>query len=177
MIAYVAAPVIGVFALASCAAREQKTQDGAALAASVGAIIKRSCAIQVCHGFMVANAEMDLMRDGFRAALVDVPACEYDRMARVKPGHPEQSWIMIKLSGPVHFRQYADFIDFKPDADWKPSVAACSGTFDDGAPWFGTRMPPANTTQPPSADEIETIREWIAAGAPAAPIEADGAAN
>jgi hypothetical protein len=104
----------------ACAAEsQQKSADGPALYADVDAIITRSCARQVCHGFMVANAQMDLMMAaGFRAALVDVPACEYDRMPRVKPGDPEHSWIMIKLDGPVRFRQYADFIDFEPDPDW-----------------------------------------------------------
>lgn len=156
-------PVIG-----ACAAESrEKNADGAALYAEVGAIITRSCARQVCHGFMVANAQMDLMMEaGFRAALVDVPACEYDRMARVKPGDPEHSWIMVKLDGAVRFRQYADFIDFEPDPDWHATNPSCASQFDDGSPWFGTRMPPANTTQPPSAQEIETIRTWIEAGAP-----------
>jgi hypothetical protein len=155
-------------AVGACAAESRaKSGDGAVLYAEVDAIITRSCARQVCHGFMVANAQMDLMMPaGFRAALVDVPACEYDRMARVKPGDPEHSWIMIKLDGPVRFRQYADFIDFKPDPDWHASIPACTGQFDDGSAWFGTRMPPADTSQPPSAQEIETIRAWIEAGAP-----------
>ena len=156
--------------LGGCAAEsQQKNGDGAELYAEVDAIITRSCAREVCHGFMVANAQMDLtMQAGFRAALVGVPACEYDRMQRVAPGDPEHSWIMIKLDGPVRFRQYANFIDFTPDADWHASTPACTGQFDDGSPWFGTRMPPADTTQPPSPQEIATIREWIEAGAPGA---------
>jgi hypothetical protein len=108
---------------------------------------------------------MDLMQAGFRAALVGVPSCEYDRMMRVDPGHPERSWIMVKLAGPVRFRQYADFIDFMPAADWTPGVPECSGVFDDGAPWFGTRMPPADTTTIEGAD-VDVIRAWISAGAP-----------
>jgi hypothetical protein len=154
--------------IGACAAEsQQKSANGAALYADVDAIITRSCARQVCHGFMVANAQLDLMTAaGFRAALVDVPACEYDRMPRVKPGDPEHSWIMIKLAGRVRFRQYADFVDFEPDPDWRANNPACAGQFDDGSPWFGTRMPPADTTRPPSAQEIETIRAWIEAGAP-----------
>ena len=86
-------------------------------------------------------------------------------MQRVEPGKPEQSWIMIKLAGPVRFRQYEDFIDFKPASDWKPTTAECSGSFDDGAPWFGTPMPPPDTTMITAA-QIDTIRAWIEAGAP-----------
>jgi hypothetical protein len=139
--------------------------DPTALYQSVEAIVTQSCARDVCHGFMVANAHMDLMRDGFRAALVNVPSCEYDRMLRVRPGDPEHSWVMIKLAGAVRFRQYADFIDYQPDPDWHPSVQECSGSFDDGSPWFGTRMPPANTTMI-TTDDVEKIRAWIVAGAP-----------
>ena len=143
----------------------ERDAGGAALYRKVEAIVTQSCAREVCHGFMVANAHMDLMRDGFRAALVNVPSCEYDRMLRVKPGDPEHSWMMIKLSGPVRFRQYADFIDIQPEPGWTPTTPECSGSFDDGAPWFGTRMPPADTTVV-TTDDVATIREWIAAGAP-----------
>jgi hypothetical protein len=108
---------------------------------------------------------MNLMAKGFRAAMVDVSSCEYDRMKRVDPGNPQKSWVMIKLAGPVRFRQYANFIDFKPDPDWKPSVPECSSQFDDGSPWFGTPMPPPDTTMI-SNPQIELIRSWIEAGAP-----------
>ena len=139
--------------------------DGAALYAQADAIVTRSCARETCHGSMVANARMDLMAKGFRAALVNVTSCEYDRMKRVDPGKPDASWIMIKLSGPVRFRQYADFVDFQPDPGWKPSTPECSGMFDDGSPWFGTRMPPTGTTAISEA-VVALIRSWIEAGAP-----------
>ena len=132
--------------------------------AAIELIFQQSCAKQVCHGFMVANAHLDLMQSGPHAALVGVPSCEYDRMLRVAPGDPEHSWIMMKLTGPVRFRQYADFIDFTPDPDWHPSTPECAGTFDDGAPWFGTRMPPADTTMI-APSEIEMIAAWIRGGA------------
>jgi hypothetical protein len=152
-------------ALASCG-EAGAALDDSALGAEVERIVQSSCAFQTCHGFMVANARMDLMKNGAHAAWVDVAACEYDHMLRVKPGHPEQSWVMVKLSGPVHFEQYADFIDFTPDADWRAGASGCtSSQFDDGRIWFGTRMPPQDTSSIASED-IETIRTWIARGAP-----------
>jgi hypothetical protein len=154
-------------ALSGCTDAANVAPDGGLLLyASVERIVQNSCALSTCHGFMVANAHMELMQHDLRSAWIDVPACEYARMMRVKPGAPEQSWVMIKLAGPVHFEQYADFIDFTPDADWKPGLPECSGgNFADGSLWFGTRMPPSDTTQI-AAQDIATIRAWIQAGAP-----------
>jgi hypothetical protein len=156
--------LLAVVLLASCMS-SPGAHDDAALYARVDAIVTRSCARETCHGAMVANAHMDLMAKGFRAALVSVSSCEYDRMKRVEPGKPEMSWIMIKLSGPVRFRQYADFVDFKPAPGWQPTTPECSGMFDDGSPWFGTRMPPPATTSISEAD-VAVVRSWIEAGAP-----------
>jgi hypothetical protein len=73
---------------------------------------------------------------------------------------------MIKLAGPVHIEQYADFIAFEPAADWRPGAPECSGgNFDDGLVWFGTRMPPVGTATV-TAEDVETIRTWIKTGAP-----------
>jgi hypothetical protein len=139
----------------------------AGLYAQVEQILDNSCAKQVCHGEMVANGHMNLMAGDMRAMLVDVPACEYERMMRVQPGKPEQSYIMLKIAGPVRFRGYADFVDFTPAPGWTPTTPECSGQFDDGSPWFGLHMPPADTTTIEPAD-IEVLRSWIAAGAPGA---------
>jgi hypothetical protein len=151
--------------LAGACTSEVSDEQGAVLSAQVRALIERSCAKQVCHGEMVSNAYLDFTGE-LHDVLVNVPACEYDRMARVSPGDPDHSWIMIKLAGPQRFVQYLDFIEFDPGADWQPARPECSGTLPDGARWFGTRMPPVDTTQPLSADEIEIIRRWIEAGAP-----------
>jgi hypothetical protein len=132
--------------------------------ADVRRILTQSCAKDVCHGFMTANARLDLTQGDPRAALVGVPSCEYDRMMRVAPGDAEHSWIMVKLRGPVRFRGFTDFIDFTPDPDWHASTPACAGQFDDGSPWFGTRMPPAGTTEI-SPSEIDAIAAWIRSGA------------
>lgn len=157
----------GWLAYVSACADQTASQDAArarALYPQVEAIVTQACARDVCHGFMVANARLDLVREGLLAALVDVPACEYDRMMRVKPGAPNNSWIMVKLAGTTRFRDYADFIEFEPDPDWQPQIAECSSTFEDGSPWFGTPMPPPDTTEVRPQD-IALIREWIALGA------------
>lgn len=148
-----------------CASDVPPEPDAAAeLYQQVESIITQGCARDVCHGYMVANARMDLIREGFRAALVNVPACEYDRMMRVKPFDPDHSWIMIKLAGPKRFRVYTDFVDFQPEPGWTPSIPECSSTFDDGSAWFGTPMPPPDTTEVTPQD-IAVIRRWIAEGA------------
>lgn len=132
---------------------------------SVVEIITESCAKQTCHGELSANAHLDFMQADIRAAVVGVRACEYSGMARVEPGAPERSWVMMKLAGPTRFRDFADFVDFTPAPDWQPGAPECSGMFPDGAHWFGTRMPPPDTTTI-TQDQIETIRDWIANGAP-----------
>ena len=151
--------------LASACASDVVDEQDAVLSAQVREIIERSCAKQVCHGAMVSNAYLDFMAGDLRDVLVNVPACEYDRMPRVAPGDPDHSWIMIKLAGPQRFVQYLDFIAFDPAADWQPARPDCSGTLPDGARWFGTRMPPVDTTQPLSAEEVELVRRWIKSGA------------
>jgi hypothetical protein len=154
-----------ISASCSCAASSDDA-EGVRLYGQVQEIVKTSCALETCHGFMVANAHLELMQNDLRAAWIDVPACEYSLMKRVKPGAPDESWVMVKLAGPVHFEQYANFIDFKPDPSWTPGLPECAGgAFDDGYTWFGTRMPPEGTSSIAVAD-VETIRAWIKAGAP-----------
>ena len=148
----------------SCAAETAEPAAPTVHYAAVKTVIEQSCAKQVCHGIMTASAHLDMEQGDPRTALVDVPSCEYDRMMRVKPGDPEHSWIMIKLAGPTRFRLYADFVDFVPEPGWQPSVQECSGQFDDGSPWFGTRMPPMDTTTI-TPEEIDLIATWIREGA------------
>ncbi len=145
--------------------RDQSSTEGAGLFPEVRAILERSCAKQTCHGDLTMNAFLTFMTSDIRAQLVDVLACEYDRMPRVSPFQPDQSWLMVKLAGPQRFVQYADFIDFKPDPDWRPATPECTDRLPDGSPWFGTRMPPPDTTEQLSTEEIDLVREWIAAGA------------
>jgi hypothetical protein len=132
--------------------------------ADVQRVLHESCGKAVCHGSMAQNAHLDLERQDARAALVDVPACEYDRMPRVRPFDPEHSWLMRKIAGPTRFRGYADFVELTPDPDWRPGAPECSGQLDDGSPWFGLHMPPPDSTLLGAAD-IALLRDWIADGA------------
>jgi hypothetical protein len=136
--------------------------------AEVTAIFARSCAYQRCHDAPVFGGGLSFAPGAdFHRALVGVPACEYERMARVEPGHPERSWLMTKLTAPARplGDPYATYIEFEPAADWDPGRRACRDQTDDGVPLFGQRMP-ATAPNMLSSAEIEIIRAWIADGAP-----------
>ena len=142
--------------------------DAGSLYPQVVSIIERSCAYQRCHAGtpMGAGLGFELGSD-HRAMLVDVPSCEYERMARVAPGSLEQSWLWIKLTAP--FRPitdpYAHAIYFTPPPGWDESQRGCRDQTDEGVPLFGQRMPStAPNTLPP--EQLDVIRRWILAGAP-----------
>ena len=149
-------------------ARSDAGDDGAALYPRVRDIIQRSCAYERCHDGALIGGKLALPRGGdFAAALVSVTACEYDRMARVEPFDPDNSWLMVKLT--AEFRDPDDpvlpnYIYFEPDADWDPERRGCRDRAADGTPLFGQRMPLTAPNMLPE-DEIEAIRGWIAAGA------------
>lgn len=131
-------------------------------------IIERRCSWERCHAgpLIGAGLHFEPGRD-HRAALVGVRACEYDLMARVTPGAPDQSWLMVKLTAPFRPLRdpYAHQIFFTPPAGWDPSRRGCRDQTRDGVPLFGQRMPStAPNTLPP--EELEVIRRWIAEGAP-----------
>jgi len=136
--------------------------------AEVKAIFEHSCAYVRCHSGPLVGGALDLSRGGDPwAALVSVPACEYERMSRVEPGKPEASWLMVKLT--ARFRDagdpYPNYIVFTPPSDWDPSARGCRDEAADGTPLFGQRMP---ATAPNTLSEraLETIEAWIEAGAP-----------
>lgn len=121
-------------------------------------VLLTRCGQTRCHGPLPYNDLIDLStaRCDVRAALVDVPACEYPLLDRVEPGDPQRSWLMIKLTAP-HDARYR--LLFEPDAAFEGADdPRCA---DAG---FGLRMPPAGFAI--SDDEIEVIRTWIEAGAP-----------
>jgi len=135
---------------------------------AVSDILQRSCAYARCHEGQYIGAGLSLQRNtNFATALVGVPACQYERMQRVEPHHPERSWLMIKLTAPVRPTgdPYADFIQFEPDADWNPKGRPCPIDVEEGGPVFGMRMPLTSPNLLPPED-LETIRNWIAEGAP-----------
>ena len=94
-----------------------------------------------CHsGGEFAAGGLDMQSPG-HAALVDVPAtaavCADTEWKRVVPGRPEQSLLYVKI------------------------LAKLEGT---PAP-CGDGMPAGSNKPALSADEVESIRAWIAAGA------------
>ncbi|MET0384461.1 MAG: hypothetical protein ABW321_00810 [Polyangiales bacterium] len=138
---------------------------------AVSDIIQKSCAYPRCHdGAYVGGALSLPFGSNFATALVDVDACQYPKLKRVEPYHPERSWLMIKLTTEERpdGDPFAGFIAFEPDADWDPSTTRCPSVTGDAPAIFGTRMPATAPDMLP-ADEIEVIRSWIAEGAPYEP--------
>lgn len=134
---------------------------------AVSAIISRSCAYTRCHSGVPTGAALPLVGVDLGSVLIDVPSCQYPPMMRVVPGHPERSWLYLKLTATVRPRDdaYYDYILFEPDPAWDPDDRGCRDRTEDGTPLFGQRMPlTAPNMLPP--EELETFRRWIAEGAP-----------
>ncbi|MET0343874.1 MAG: hypothetical protein ABW252_22865 [Polyangiales bacterium] len=149
------------------ATRSSDAFDAGGRYAAVSAILARSCAYHRCHAGPVVGGGLSLAEGSdYRAALVGVEACAYERMALVEPYHPERSWLMVKLTAEARPLDdpYATYIYFDPPAGWDPRARRCVDQTDDGTPLFGQRMPATAPNLLP-ADEIATIRAWIAEGA------------
>jgi hypothetical protein len=145
-----------VFAPA-CGGDDSDPQSGASLhdeAAKV--VLGGTCSASSCHGEAPGSAEL-LLNQGadLRALFVGVPACKAPSLDLVQPGEPENSWLYIKLTGAA---DGSGNLTPMPDV-WGESADDC-----DGVPGFGKRMP--ESVGMLKADQIETIRRWIAAGAP-----------
>jgi hypothetical protein len=97
-----------------------------------------------------------------RGPLVNVPACEYDTMVRVKPGDPANSWMVVKLTAPQDPATHA--IQFSPAADWVPA-ASCGLDPGDAGGRFGVRMPETDNYQLDPTSLAQLV-DWIEAGAP-----------
>jgi hypothetical protein len=136
--------------------------------AAVVEILERSCAYVRCHSGTPVGGALSFLRGANHAlSLVDVPACEYELMKRVEPFHPERSWLIVKLT--AAFRPasdpYANYIYFDPEPGWDPNQRGCRDETDEGTPLFGSRMPLTAPNMLPD-EELETLRGWIAEGAP-----------
>ena len=65
-------------------------------------ILTNNCATSGCHGQPVANPgakPMVLVAGSAYAALVNVTAAQLPTMMRVRPGHPDSSYVIHKLQG------------------------------------------------------------------------------
>jgi hypothetical protein len=90
-----------------------------------------------------------------------VPSCEYDVMDRVAPGDPDNSWLMVKLTGDyVQDGLDEGMLIFTPDPSWT-EADKCNPAI----PGFGSRMPDAAPFTL-AAGPLSAIRTWIEVGAP-----------
>lgn len=88
-------------------------------------LVRESCAFTVsCHGGLGRGKGRlnfaTLLDEGTPVTTVlnGEPSCEYNRMPRVDPGHPENSWLMVKLEG----AHSGSLLNFTPASDWDPMV-------------------------------------------------------
>jgi len=175
--------LVGCSAGASCGPETEEPIEPTY--ANVAATIENSCALSSsCHGGTGRGKARLNFDDAFNQGrpitelLNGVLACEYDRLPRVDPGHPERSWLMIKLDGMYG----ADgTIHFEPASDWDPCIgpnmvcpdamgrypsSTCPLT-EDGRLSFGVVMPQIlGSPSPLSRVQIEMFRQWIEMGAP-----------
>jgi len=126
-------------------------------------VIRTQCAFVRCHGGPTrGGAGLWFDQTGsIRSPLVNVPACEYNKMTRVKPGDVFNSWMIIKLSAPQDPETHA--ISFSPESDWMPNPT-CGLAPADASGRFGLRMPMTNFQLDP--DDFAKLTAWIAEGAP-----------
>lgn len=132
-----------------------------------------------CHGGARGNADLNFQRiadttGDYTEVLVGVAACEYDFMPRVDPGNPDNSWLMVKLTGE---HDSEGRLQFTPDPGWDPGLTPrMDGSFppsqcplvEDGELSFGYVMPEnqGGTEQQLDARTTQLFRDWILAGAP-----------
>lgn len=141
-------------------------------------IVRQSCTFSgSCHGGTAAGrGRLNFQRvfDDHRPitdVLFEVPSCEYDRFARVKPGFPEESWLWIKID---HEADARGKLLFTPADDWDAGVRRVGdgGLASSTCPLvaggqlsFGQLMPMGSRAGI-SANRRKAIYEWILAGAP-----------
>jgi len=141
--------------------------------ANVVSILESSCAFASCHGGSGAGAAELNLASSIRAdtlvADLSQPSCQYSAMPLLTPGDPEQSWLYLKVAGP----HMGTRVEFTPSASWDPGIVPdAMGNYprstcplvERGAISFGTMMPQGSMGL--DASRAETIRMWIAAGAP-----------
>lgn len=63
----------------------------------VADLFERSCARSGCHAGPVPQQGMDLSREQFYAATVNEPSAEKPDLLRVHPGHPDSSYLVMKV--------------------------------------------------------------------------------
>lgn len=140
---------------------------------NVSMILTSSCAFASCHGGAGAGAsQLNLATSLAAGTLVEdlsMPSCQYSAMPLLTPGEPSQSWLYLKVAGP----HMGARVDFTPAASWDPGItpdgmgnypASTCPLVERGDITFGAMMPQGSMGL--DASRAETIRLWIAAGAP-----------
>jgi hypothetical protein len=127
-------------------------------------VIRASCAFVRCHGGPTRGGAglWFGQTQSIRGPLVNVPACEYDKMMRVKPGDLANSWVMTKLTAPQDPQTHV--LAFSPAADWVPA-AGCTIDTTDASGRFGLHMPETGNFEL-DPDSLSKLVAWIEAGAP-----------
>lgn len=163
--------VLGSLGLVGCTGDDEAPRNTHYVAAETA--LKQSCgsSLNVCHGLGGGLAGFDIgaaiASGDMRSAMVGQPACEYNLMNRVEPGMPDESWMMVKITGHIVSEAdanppataYGDLI-FTPDPSWNESMK-CNSSIRG----FGQRMPQVAPFEI-EAEPLAAIRNWIEMGAP-----------
>ena len=109
------------------------------LSTNVQPILDRSCALSGCHTGAVPAQGQDLSAGHTVSSSVCVKSTEIPRLYRIKPGKPDDSYLVQKIEG-------------TPGIAGLQEPPGCPGTALNGA-------------QCPSVEDITVIRQWITEGA------------
>ena len=118
--------------------KRYKFRKGLLFPADVQPILQDTCESFLCHGSRIPKGDLRLAPDEY-SVLVGIESQEAPGALRVKPGDPDQSYLMAKLLG---------------------TQEDLGGS--------GARMPTGEAIMRPPLpdDQIAIFRAWIAEGAP-----------
>lgn len=127
-------------------------------------IFDESCAFSGCHAGPKAPRGLDLSEDA-AANLINVQSAEVPKFMRVKPGDPQNSYIIKKLIGAPDMRGERMPKGSKPLA--KEAIAAI-------AKWIAA-LPPETRVAQKKAKNVEAFPGWSLANLPTAETPRKGA--
>lgn len=86
-------------AAAPAGARDSSVQGRAELEKQVVEIFSRNCARAGCHTGSSPMMGLKLTKEEFRARTINQPSTEKPGLMRIKPGHPDSSYLVMKILG------------------------------------------------------------------------------